>query len=997
MGSDATAAAPVTTMACAMMFGTIIFATAAMTTRGYLTADHTLFKTAANPRSSPLDIKSLNSLYALLYHLSVFGLILFYAYICEHHPPYAHADKNYDSDMFFFCTFLLFVVSAFTWRKHVNHDEKAQNNIVSLDDGAKPIVEPNDKTEVLNRDQTEEWKGWMQFMFLLYHYYHAEPVYNSIRIMITCYVWMTGFGNFSFFYLKADFGSIRVMQMLWRLNFLVLFLCLTQGTTFILYYICLLHTYYFFMVYIIMRIGHQQNHTKWWVRIKLGALAFAIFLVWDCNLGLFQVIHFPFFGKTPMMGATAGSMWEWYFRSSLDHWSTFLGMIFALNFPISSLFYRKLEAQPFWTHFLGKAIPGIGLLFALHMWVTGPFMQNKFDYNQTNSYYGFIPLITYIYFRNLTPWLRNHSLDLLHQIGKTTLETYLMQHHIWLTSNAKSLLTLIPGWPKVNFLLVSLLYVFFSRRLYSLTLYLRGMMLPDNKQACIKNLTGMGVVISFFCILSTVLSSFHIMSLKSVGVISGSLGYILFQFLLTFTARTNGIIEGEKQHMNNKDQLALSTPYLGGAIAIMFVGIFWNTMALKGETRIQLLPSTCSSLVNNGNWVKVNGCDEGFRGEAFRSMDIGPETTCSSQNGAYVWGWLETASKTHCRFKQRDVKTLKKNLLGRTIYFAGDSEVRYLYHSFVRQLGVSDAGAYDTTVEKHADINNKIGDIEVDFLWAEYSSALNTRAQEILEMPVIASEGQKKRPDLVVFGSGPWDKLKKYDTTVEQQTVKNNYEKLASLIEQLTKAKIPVVWITPTTINTAALPPDEKREKINEEEMAKFRQMQATAGMGAASFTIHGPSFTKGRVSESFDGVHYPHQVYSAGTQILCNSMDWLLPTPLLAPPREPPQPGSMGHPILGFAILVLCLFGIVGFDGFLGFSYLAVTFAPSMAPFRLYDEAFSSLHKRKGLPPLDGSVAPSIPDDAFPSSKSDVEMVAGSNDVEEVAPLISDSVSKDS
>jgi N-acetylneuraminate 9-O-acetyltransferase len=57
-------------------------------------------------------------------------------------------------------------------------------------------------TDILNRDQTEEWKGWMQFMFLMYHYYHAEEVYNAIRIMITCYVWMTGFGNFSFFYIK---------------------------------------------------------------------------------------------------------------------------------------------------------------------------------------------------------------------------------------------------------------------------------------------------------------------------------------------------------------------------------------------------------------------------------------------------------------------------------------------------------------------------------------------------------------------------------------------------------------------------------------------------------------------------------------------------------------------------------------------------------------------------------------------------------------------------
>ena len=217
-----------------------------------------------------------------------------------------------------------------------------------------------------------------------------------------------------------------------------------------------------------------------------------------------------------MMGATNGSMWEWYFRSSLDHWSTFLGMIFALNFPISSLFYRKLEAQPFVVHFLGKGLVGMGLLIAFYCWVKGPFMQNKFDYNQTNAYYGFVPLITYIYFRNLTPWLRNHSMDLLHQIGKTTLETYLMQHHIWLTSNAKSLLTLIPGWPKVNFLIVSLIYVYISRRLYSLTLFLRGMILPDNRSACYKNLMGMGAIITFFLILVNALKSIHLLSLQAV-------------------------------------------------------------------------------------------------------------------------------------------------------------------------------------------------------------------------------------------------------------------------------------------------------------------------------------------------------------------------------------------------------------------------------------------------------------------------------------------------
>jgi hypothetical protein len=960
----AAAVAPITTMASAMMFGTIIFATAAMATRGYLTADHMLFKTAANPRSTALDIRSLNSMYTLLYHSSVMGLILFYAYICEYHPPYAHADKNYDADLFFFCTFLLFVVSAFTWRKHDNsEDQKLKSKFSNADDDLagdsnppNAIQEPNDKTEILNRDQTEEWKGWMQFMLLLYHYHHAEPVYNSIRIMITCYVWMTGFGNFSFFYLKADYGAVRVLQMLWRLNFLVLFLCLTQGTTYILYYICILHTYFFLMVYATMRIGHTKNHTKWWVRIKMAVLGLAIFLVWDCDLGLFKLIHMPFFGTNPIMGATAGSMWEWYFRSSLDHWSTFLGMVFALNFPISSLFLRKLEAQPLLLHVLGKAVVGIALLVVFYFWVMGPFMQNKFDYNQTNAYFGCIPLIVYIYFRNLTPYLRNHSMDLLHQIGKTTLETYLMQHHIWLTSNAKTLLTLVPGWPKINFLLVTLIYVFLSRRLYSLTLYLRGMMLPDNKAACYKNLMGMGLTLGFFCILAALLDNAEMLSLKAVGVISVALGYTLFQFLLSFTARHGGAMEAANPSRNNEG-FALATPYLGGAIAVVFLGMFWNRMATLGATRIQPLPATCDVFANKGDWVTINGCDEGSRGEAYRSLGISAETTCNDQNTVNVWGWYKQDPKLHCRFKQRDVKSLKKTLQGRTIYFVGDSITRYVYHSFCRQLGVADAGAYDATQVKHENITRTIGDITVDFVWAGFSSELVDQAKSILKLPVQEADPNKeKRPDLVIFGGGAWDRLWEYDTDEKKKEIVANYGALAASMKEIERLPVPVVWITPTTTNSAALPSEEKRANISEEEMQKFRLVQGETGItGAASFVIDGPAFTSARVAESFDGVHYPHQVYSAGAQILANALDWLLPDQIPGNPKAPPDPGAMAHTTLGLMILVFAFFGIIGFDGFMGFSYFAAIFIPSLAPYRLFHEAFSALHRRKNLPPLEG------------------------------------------
>ena len=62
-------------------------------------------------------------------------------------------------------------------------------------------------------------------MFLLYHYFEAKELYNAIRIFIAAYVWMTGFGNFSYYYVRADFSLGRFCQMMWRLNFFVVFVC----------------------------------------------------------------------------------------------------------------------------------------------------------------------------------------------------------------------------------------------------------------------------------------------------------------------------------------------------------------------------------------------------------------------------------------------------------------------------------------------------------------------------------------------------------------------------------------------------------------------------------------------------------------------------------------------------------------------------------------------------------------------------------------------------
>lgn len=54
----------------------------------------------------------------------------------------------------------------------------------------------------------------LQVLFLMYHYFNAKEIYNAIRVFIAAYVWMTGFGNFSYYYVRKDFSLPRFAQVL---------------------------------------------------------------------------------------------------------------------------------------------------------------------------------------------------------------------------------------------------------------------------------------------------------------------------------------------------------------------------------------------------------------------------------------------------------------------------------------------------------------------------------------------------------------------------------------------------------------------------------------------------------------------------------------------------------------------------------------------------------------------------------------------------------------
>ena len=482
-------------------------------------------------RAKPLS-RRLENVRDLLESTGLFGCILACCYVCEHHPPFPHGEKEHSFHLFL-VSFLVFMVAALTT--------------------VKPCTDPSP----LNRDQTEEWKGWMQYLFLAYHYFAVKEAYSLVRVLITAYVWMTGFGNFSFFYVRRDFGAVRVLQMLWRLNFLVVFLVLTMENSYMLYYICPLHTFYFFLVYVVMSVKKETNHAKrGGIRWKIFAAALGVWLLFDCpSIGtdtsdapLFSAL----FSWVPEYGATCrkgpdevpcpvggyGERWEWYFRSSLDHWSTLLGMVFALNFPVLKQWFAALEEKKSSMNSTVKGIVGllVGALFII--WLRFAYLgRSKAAYNALHPYAACIPIFVYIYLRNCVSFFRGYYLELLARMGKITLETYLLQHHVLLTSNAKTLLTFVPGWPLANLVVAVTMYILLSHAAYKLTLRLRAILLPDGDlRHCTFALCGVALAVGICSFIATVLEILDVHS--HVGVVVLVCGLLAVNVILAVSIVT---------------------------------------------------------------------------------------------------------------------------------------------------------------------------------------------------------------------------------------------------------------------------------------------------------------------------------------------------------------------------------------------------------------------------------------------------------------------------
>jgi N-acetylneuraminate 9-O-acetyltransferase len=268
---------------------------------------------------------------------------------------------------------------------------------------------------------------------------------------------MTGFGNFLYFDKKADFSIERAVSMWLRINYFPVLLSIFIGVPFDLFYIVPLHTTAFFITMVTCYVAKQLEIQFGYPHWKRNAIALSACLL----------VHILFY-ETPIVNVLKVFSKEILFRFQSDKYSAVLGII-------SGYFWNQAQSFVTWAHtpttppaasedgtangsshpgapyftpeqtqaIWGQRVGGVALILA--WWLLFGQIDDKYTYNPIHPFVFWLPVFGWLMIRNSSKYLTEVHSTALEFFGKITLETYVLQFHVFMCQNVQNIPIVIPG------------------------------------------------------------------------------------------------------------------------------------------------------------------------------------------------------------------------------------------------------------------------------------------------------------------------------------------------------------------------------------------------------------------------------------------------------------------------------------------------------------------------------------------------------------------------
>ncbi|KAF7196276.1 putative O-acetyltransferase CAS1 [Pseudocercospora fuligena] len=323
-----------------------------------------------------------------------------------------------------------------------------------------------DKLQLINhnflpREQSSEWKGWMQLVIIFYHYGQvaALPVWHFLRICVSSYLFLTGFGHTVFFLQKKDYSLRRFINIMIRLNLLAIILAYTMRTSWVAYYYIPLCTIWFLIVYVTLAVGRQHNSNTLFLLAKIAVAAFLLNKVLytdglrEALLAFFTTMtkgYFPvsFFDKRVnndryivFVGMAVAPLYLWLTDLIKTQSGSNHSLLATSNEKIpSTRQHSKVDRfiLQYWTAI--KRTTTITALISLALFWHYRSTLTKSGFSAQQAYTNWLPIICFAILRNAHPIFRNYHSKFFAWVGKYSGEIYILHFHIWLGADQGAVL-----------------------------------------------------------------------------------------------------------------------------------------------------------------------------------------------------------------------------------------------------------------------------------------------------------------------------------------------------------------------------------------------------------------------------------------------------------------------------------------------------------------------------------------------------------------------------